>query len=91
MNQIKIDFKVDPILSYIWDNIDFSSLITIANNNGGNNLLYGIDSYSVIKGDNGSIQIILNYNADIYANNFTVTINLNNSNLLVLNKTQPSS
>jgi hypothetical protein len=90
-NQIKIDLKVEPGLAYLWDNIDFMSMITIANNNGNTSLLDGIDSFSVVKGDNGSIQIVLNYNADIYGNNFTISVNPSNSGILVLNRTQSSS
>lgn len=78
---------MEPVLEHIWNSIDFAPLITLMNNDG-SNIAYGIDYYQTVKDQNGYISILLNYNANIQNNNFGVSISLNNSGILSLQKSQ---
>lgn len=78
---------MEPVLQHIWDSIDFTSLITLMNYDG-SNLAYGIDYYQTVKNQNGYISIFFKYNANIQNNNFAVSISLNNSDILSLQKSQ---
>lgn len=78
-NQIEILLDLSPKELTIWNQVDFSSMVSLSN-------MVGFDSYEVAHNTDGTVSILINYSQDIHNTDITVELDPSKSGNLALSR-----